>query len=594
MRQWHFPGRARSLGRSAALVLTASAAVLATTAPVQAGTAQARLAAEPATAPSATTPATAQPAASDPVEPTVDDVKVPAATGSESDTTLPGGDPVAAQLPPTTTRDFGMVGITWDADFPSDGVVAQIRTRVDGEWTPWQELDVEDDPGEAGPGVRAGTAPMWVGEADGVAARVSSPSGAKPSGLKVATIDPGANPTVPAGTSVPQPGAVPATPAVFDPTTAGTTVEVGTGGPSYTAAPRIVSRKAWGADPRYTSPCSTPNAAPSMRGVIVHHTAGTNGYTRRQAPSVVRGTYLYHTKSQGWCDIGYNFLVDKYGTIYKGRRGNKNLTIRGAHAGNWDVNAYTTGISMMGNFDKIKPSHPMKDAVVKLIGWKLGTNYLPASGRYGVAGHRLNMISGHRDVAKSGIRPSTSTACPGKYGYRWVRTGLRKRVADYIANYDTPIRRRSARIGERTVGRVHAGERNTRGGSKTVFTRSVGYYKSGYGTSFLAGPILGRYRSLHQERGVLGWVTTNIHESRTVRGLTRAAFQNGRVYARHGKAYAIYGDVYARYRRLGLEDGRLGYPTSSVYGTRYGQKARFLGGNITWSKGTGAVKVTYK
>ena len=35
----------------------------------------------------------------------------------------------------------------------------------------------------------------------------------------------------------------------------------------------------------------------------------------------MRAIYYYHTHVMGWYDIGYNFLIDKYGTIYEGRYG---------------------------------------------------------------------------------------------------------------------------------------------------------------------------------------------------------------------------------------------------------------------------------
>ena len=63
---------------------------------------------------------------------------------------------------------------------------------------------------------------------------------------------------------------------------------------------------------------------------FVHHTASGNDYSRAEAPAIMRGVYAYHTRSLHWSDIGYNFLVDRYGTIYEGRYGGMTKGVIGA------------------------------------------------------------------------------------------------------------------------------------------------------------------------------------------------------------------------------------------------------------------------
>ncbi|MEO6606410.1 MAG: hypothetical protein ABIN55_12405, partial [Aeromicrobium sp.] len=96
---------------------------------------------------------------------------------------------VVAELPQTRTTSYGMVGVTWSANTTERDISVAIRSLVKGAWTPWETLENDDEaPGDAG---RPGTEPIWVGRAEGVAVRVSSPSRTRPDDIKVLTIDPG-------------------------------------------------------------------------------------------------------------------------------------------------------------------------------------------------------------------------------------------------------------------------------------------------------------------------------------------------------------------------------------------------------------------
>ena len=53
--------------------------------------------------------------------------------------------------------------------------------------------------------------------------------------------------------------------------------------------------------------------------VFVHHTATPNGYAPDDVPAIIRSIYTYHVRSNGWNDIGYNFLVDAFGRVFEGR-----------------------------------------------------------------------------------------------------------------------------------------------------------------------------------------------------------------------------------------------------------------------------------
>lgn len=146
----------------------------------------------------------------------------------------------------------------------------------------------------------------------------------------------------------------------------------------------------------------------------MHHTATGNNYTCAQAPSVIRGIYRYHVVSNGWRDIGYNFLVDKCGNIYEGRAGGVANPVMGAHT--LGFNSDSAGIAVIGTFNTTRPSANTVTAVSQLASWKLGLHggnpsgktYLKSAGGNLYAkgkNVRLNVISGHRD--------GFLTDCPG-------------------------------------------------------------------------------------------------------------------------------------------------------------------------------------
>lgn len=90
--------------------------------------------------------------------------------------------------------------------------------------------------------------------------------------------------------------------------------------PSTAPRPPITSREGWGAD-ESISP-EEPGYLPGgkIKAVVLHHTATSNDYTCAEAPALIRAVYAYDVQQLTWKDIGYNFLVDKCGTIYEGRK----------------------------------------------------------------------------------------------------------------------------------------------------------------------------------------------------------------------------------------------------------------------------------
>ena len=481
---------------------------------------------------------------------------------------------LVAGLADRRTGHFSMVGVTWDRASGRD-VSVEVRTRGAHGWSGWTHLDV--DPDNDASGTRAGTEPLWVDDATGVATRVRS-ANSPPEGVKVVLVDPG---TDPAGASAPA-----------DRTAASTD-----GSPAYTPMPSMITRAQWGA--RANTGCDSPRYGPETRGVTFHHTAGSNSYARSDSKAIVRSTQAYHMQGRGWCDIGYNFLVDRYGQIFEGRSGGVLPQVRGAHAGNYTVNTFDMGVAMMGNLDKVRPTTAMKDATVKLVGWRLGTNFLPAKGTYAIADHRLDRIAGHRDVYNAGIRPGTATACPGRYGYAWMKAtgGLRDRVAAYIRDYSSAIKSETARLGHARTGDLNVGEYPTDGGRKARFSAGDLYAKTPYGAHFVSGSFRTEYAAWDTQHGALGFPTTDVVD--VVAG--RQAFQRyerGTIYRvtqSNGvdEAFGLTKGVDTRYRELGGFDNDLGAPTSRVDTTDGIDTATFELGRIDYDRATGIATVTY-
>ena len=334
-----------------------------------------------------------------------------------------------------TPSPFDLVGAHWHPGALPPGARLQVQVHQDGHWSGWNDLSPMDAaPDDGSADARSAAAhkgrdiesePLWVDAADGVRTRVLGSGGHElpvPAGADIVLVDGGSSN---------------ADAAVVDGRTASSTAYAGTN------RPVIHTRADWGADEslRLSACPQGPDYASTVKVGFVHHTATSSSYTAADVPSIIRSIYAYHVRSNGWCDIGYNFLVDRFGGIWEGRYGGMDRPVIGAHTGGFNTDSF--GVSMIGDFASASPPQATTDAVARLMAWRLGlTNRDPAGSGTLKAGSfsESHCLVGGRDTspcppgtpvtfrAISGHRDADLTSCPGDAGYATlpsIRTAAR-------------------------------------------------------------------------------------------------------------------------------------------------------------------------
>ncbi|MCB9251776.1 MAG: N-acetylmuramoyl-L-alanine amidase [Flavobacteriales bacterium] len=172
--------------------------------------------------------------------------------------------------------------------------------------------------------------------------------------------------------------------------------------------PQMISYKIWRdglPDPK------PPREVTEVEHLVVHHSAGSN--TDTNYLNTVRNIYLLHTQTNGWDDIGYNFLIAPDGTIFNGRDpqgvGDED-DILGAHF--CGKNSNTMGVCILGDYTNVAPDSRALRSLQYLLAWKLKKDSLDGNGTYThpkSGGNLLPVICGHRD--------GCSTSCPGNSFY---------------------------------------------------------------------------------------------------------------------------------------------------------------------------------
>jgi len=149
---------------------------------------------------------------------------------------------------------------------------------------------------------------------------------------------------------------------------------------AITPKPQVVSRAGWGADLASGGcPPRGPAEYGSVQAAVIHHTVNANDYSPEEAPSIVLGICRFHVYGNGWNDIGYNALVDRYGTLYEGRAGGLKRPVVGAQAQGF--NSQTTSIASIGDHTTEAPTPQAQRSIIQFLAWKMSVNRaLPATG----------------------------------------------------------------------------------------------------------------------------------------------------------------------------------------------------------------------
>lgn len=314
---------------------------------------------------------------------------------------------------PQKVTGYGAVGLTWQhgTRIADDQIKVKVRTQGAQGWSRWTKMEYHDDHGPdpdspEGRRARPGTDELLVGTVANVQVKVVTKQ-AVPADLKLAVIDPGIATTtakqLPALDTARLERQEPAATTDEVPTSDG---DVELAASKVTPKPTIYSRAQWGADERLRDKGSLRYF--EVHAGFVHHTVNANNYKAADVPAILRGIYAYHTRSRGWSDVGYNYLVDRFGRIWEGRAGGIDRPVVGAHTLGFNDDSFS--MSAIGNFETAQPSAAMVQAYGALFAWKLALHGVnAASNSQYVTSKYFKAINGHRDAG--------STACPGKFLY---------------------------------------------------------------------------------------------------------------------------------------------------------------------------------
>ena len=313
---------------------------------------------------------------------------------------------------------FDRVGVHWvAARGTEDRFYVELRTSADGtSWTDWQLLTAEEDmanldtnewyasPQQAASSARYAQYRVWLTDGNPADLVRVGMTFMDVNDLNAGPLARLANDVVGAAKDI-----------------ARSFTEPAAASAAPTGATRVLTRQDWAADeslmrwvPRYYP----------VQKAVVHHTVTDDGGTNISA--TIRSIYYYHAVTRGWGDIGYSYLVDKFGNIWTGRQGGDG--VEGGHAYGW--NKGSIGIAAIGTYSTAQPTPAMVGAIANIIAMKFTQFGIQPFGadqfthqEQAPDGSWANVTSsppnvqGHRDCNYIQSQYGGQTACPGNALY---------------------------------------------------------------------------------------------------------------------------------------------------------------------------------
>jgi SpoIID/LytB domain protein len=309
---------------------------------------------------------------------------------------------------PALTEPFSLIGVVSSATLdPNSRIIVRVHTA--GTWSAWQSLPVSDHGPDAntaeGQRARSTSEPLIAPDAQGVQIRIDTPDGTVPAGTQIAMVH---SPVTPDDAAIGQPNT--------------TLLDTAQASPSM---PHIITRAQWGADESMVR--DAPEFSDTIKVGFVHHVVQSNNYSPIQSAAIMRDVYSWFVEGEGVNDFGYNFMVDRFGRIFEGRKGSIEGAVIGAHTSGFNRESFA--VSFLGNSDSLNPNkaqgQKIIDAYGRIMAWKLAqfhrnplatavlTSAGPGPGQGTTSKYwpgqrvRVPTILGHGGIG--------STACPGKF-----------------------------------------------------------------------------------------------------------------------------------------------------------------------------------